>query len=45
AHDAVFVDDVAGHLPTAATMGLTVVHHVRTSDTLTELERLFAIDL
>jgi putative hydrolase of the HAD superfamily len=42
AHGAVFVDDVAGHLPTAATMGLTVVHHIRTSDTLTELERLFA---
>jgi len=42
---AVFVDDVARHLPPAAGMGMTVIHHADTQATLAELERVFALPL
>jgi epoxide hydrolase-like predicted phosphatase len=45
ASDSVFVDDVAGNLPQAESMGMHVVHHVDTQKTIAELERLFAVAL
>jgi putative hydrolase of the HAD superfamily len=42
---AVFVDDVATHLPAAAELGFRTVHHVGTARTLAELERLFGVRL
>jgi len=45
ARSSVFVDDVASHLTNAATMGITVIQHVETRNTLTQLESIFGIDL
>jgi putative hydrolase of the HAD superfamily len=41
----VFVDDVAGNLPPAVAMGMTVVHHRNAAATLRELERHFGIPI
>jgi len=41
----VFVDDVAVNLPPAEAMGMGVVHHVDTRQTLIELGRAFATEL
>jgi putative hydrolase of the HAD superfamily len=39
----VFVDDVAANLLPAKAMGMSVIHHVDTPETLAELEQLFAV--
>ncbi len=41
--ECVFVDDVAANLPAAAELGMATVHHVDSSATVRELERLFSI--
>lgn len=40
--DCVFVDDVAANLPPAAALGMAVIHHIHTLDTLSQLAGLFA---
>jgi len=41
----VLVDDVDANLPPAAELGMATIHHVASSATVAELERLFAIRL
>jgi len=41
----VFVDDVAANLPAAAELGMATVHHVNSTATVRELDRLFSIGL
>jgi putative hydrolase of the HAD superfamily len=41
----VFVDDVAANLPAAAELGMATVHHVDSSTTVAELERLLRLPL
>jgi putative hydrolase of the HAD superfamily len=41
----VFVDDLAFNLPPAVDLGMATVHHVDTTQTVGELERLLAVDL
>jgi epoxide hydrolase-like predicted phosphatase len=41
----VFVDDTAGNVAVAVSLGMTVIHHERAEQTLRELERLFGVEL
>jgi len=41
----VFVDDLALNLAPARELGMATVHHVESGETITELERLLAVDL
>jgi epoxide hydrolase-like predicted phosphatase len=41
----VFVDDLPFNLDPARELGMAVVHHVHTADTITELERLLGVPL
>jgi putative hydrolase of the HAD superfamily len=41
----VFVDDLAFNLTPARELGMATVHHVDSGQTITELERLLAVDL
>jgi putative hydrolase of the HAD superfamily len=41
----VFVDDVAANLPPAAELGMATIHHVDSSRTIAELERLLGLPL
>jgi putative hydrolase of the HAD superfamily len=41
----VFVDDLAFNLAPARALGMATVHHVEAGQTITELERLLAVDL
>jgi epoxide hydrolase-like predicted phosphatase len=41
----VFVDDLAFNLAPARELGMATVHHVESGQTITELERLLAVDL
>ena len=41
----VFVDDMSVNLSTASAMGMRVIHHWRTSETVAALEDLFAVPL
>jgi putative hydrolase of the HAD superfamily len=41
----VFVDDLAFNLAPARELGMATVHHVEAGQTITELERLLAVDL
>jgi putative hydrolase of the HAD superfamily len=43
--NSVFVDDVAENLPSAASMGMIVIHHTAAPHTIADLERAFAIEL
>ncbi len=45
ASQCVFVDDVAANLPAAAELGMATVHHVNSTATVRELDRLFSIGL
>ena len=41
----VFVDDVAANLPPAAELGMATIHHVDSSQTIAQLERLLGVPL
>jgi epoxide hydrolase-like predicted phosphatase len=41
----VFVDDLAFNLEPAAELGMATVHHVRSEETIAELERLLGVEL
>lgn len=41
----VFVDDVASNLPAARSLGMAVIHHVATDDTIRALEHLLRLPL
>jgi epoxide hydrolase-like predicted phosphatase len=41
----VFVDDLPFNLTPARELGMTTIHHVRTDETIAELERLFGVPL
>jgi putative hydrolase of the HAD superfamily len=43
--DCVFVDDLTFNLAPARELGMATVHHVDAGQTITELERLLAVDL
>ena len=43
--DCVFVDDLPGNLAPAAGLGMAIVHHRATEDTIAQLERLFGVSL
>ncbi len=43
--DCVFVDDLPFNLPPAAELGMATVHHVDSSRTIDELERLLGVEL
>lgn len=43
ADEAVFVDDTASNLGAASRMGMAVIHHQSTAETLVELARLFEV--
>ena len=40
-----FVDDVAANLPPAAELGMATIHHVDSSQTIAQLERLLGVPL
>jgi FMN phosphatase YigB (HAD superfamily) len=44
-HNSVFVDDVSANLPPATAMGMSVIHHVDTRQTIADLTHLFAVEL
>jgi putative hydrolase of the HAD superfamily len=41
----VYVDDIAGNLKPAKALGMTTVHHVESAATISELSKLFGLDL
>ena len=43
--DCVFVDDLPFNLPPATELGMLTIHHRAASDTIAQLERLFAVPL
>jgi epoxide hydrolase-like predicted phosphatase len=44
-YQCVYVDDIAGNLKPARALGMTTVHHVETTSTISELSSLFGLDL